>query len=168
MPSIDGEFMFSIVTPVYRTEEYVPLLLEEFELIRQAVKARFDEEIEVVFVVDGSPDNSLEKLSELLPGVGYKSQLIELSRNFGSFAAIRTGLHAAQGKNFAVIAADLQEPPSLLIDFMTVLNSGDADIVVGKRIARNDPWGSQVSSSLFWALYRKLVMPQMTVGTAQG
>ena len=63
-----------------------------------------------------------------------------------------------------MIAADLQEPPNLLIDFLAVLNNGEADIVVGKRVARNDPWSSQVSSNLFWTFYRKLVMPQMTVG----
>ena len=55
--------MFSIVTPVYKTEEFIPLLLEEFERIQQLVKSRFDEDIEVIFVVDGSPDDSLEKLA---------------------------------------------------------------------------------------------------------
>ena len=55
----------------------------------QRIAAILDGELEVVFVVDGSPDRSYPILRERLPAIGFASQLICLSRNFGSFAAIQ-------------------------------------------------------------------------------
>src|SRR3712207_1610736 len=134
-----GDPMFSVIIPVYKTAEFIPLLIHELEKLAMACRWEHGEELEAVFVVDGSPDESLAELSRVLPGVGFASQLIEHSRNFGSFAAIRTGLAAANGPYFAVIAADLQEPPGLLLDFLRELCSGMADVVVGRRKTRHDP-----------------------------
>ena len=69
--------------------------------------------LEVVFVVDGSPDRSLPILLDALPQSGLNAKVIEMSRNFGAFAAIRAGLVEASGPYFAVMVADLQEPPEL-------------------------------------------------------
>ena len=95
----------SLVIPVYRNEENISDLLQAL-----AELARNIEAFEVVFVVDGSPDCSMSLLSERLPAMPFAWQLIELSRNFGSFAAIRQGLALARGEFIAVMAADLQEP----------------------------------------------------------
>jgi hypothetical protein len=85
-------------------------------------------------------------------------------RNFGSFAAIRTGLQAGQGEFFAVIAADLQEPPSLLLQFLDALLQTEADVIVGVREARDDPAASRVAANIFWRLYRRFVNPDMPEG----
>jgi glycosyltransferase involved in cell wall biosynthesis len=87
-----------------------------------------------------------------------RTQLLSLSRNFGSFAAIAAGLERARGNCLAVMAADLQEPPELIIQFFEVLGAGRADIVFGVRAGRSDPWLSEIASNLFWFLYRKLVV----------
>ena len=79
--------------------------------------ARSVDGFEAVLVVDGSPDRSEAILRAALPDAGFSSQLVILSRNFGSFAAIREGLRFARGDFFSVMAADLQEPPSLAVDF---------------------------------------------------
>ena len=102
----------SLIIPVFRNEENVSTLLAALEELAQKVQA-----LEVVFVVDGSPDRSAEALAKGLTRAGYAWQLIELSRNFGSFAAIRQGLALASGRYFAVMAADLQEPPCLIQRF---------------------------------------------------
>jgi glycosyltransferase involved in cell wall biosynthesis len=86
-----------------------------------------------------------------------------LSRNFGSFTAVRTGLAAARGNCIAVMAADLQEPPSLVTDFYRVLAEGN-DVAVGTRASRDDSLSQQVPSRLFWSLYRALVNPEMPPG----
>ncbi|HKJ35663.1 MAG TPA: glycosyltransferase, partial [Solirubrobacterales bacterium] len=96
-------------------------------------------------------------------GRSFSARLARHSRNFGSFAAIRTGLGAASGEYVAVMAADLQEPPSLIERFFEALEGGE-DIVVGTRTGRADPWPSRVSSRLFWALYRRFVWREMPVG----
>jgi glycosyltransferase involved in cell wall biosynthesis len=90
--------------------------------------------------------------------------LLSLSRNFGSFAAIAAGLERARGSSMAVMAADLQEPPELILQFFEVLDAGRADIVFGVRGRRSDPWLSEVASNIFWFLYRKLVIKDMPPG----
>jgi glycosyltransferase involved in cell wall biosynthesis len=118
----------------------------------------------VVFVVDGSPDNSFDILSEALQSFSLPAQLILHSRNFGSFAAIRSGMSHARGDNVAVMAADLQEPPELVVEFFRLLESDSADIVIGRREGRNDPTMTKVSSTMFWRIYRKYVFPDMPDG----
>jgi glycosyltransferase involved in cell wall biosynthesis len=87
-----------------------------------------------------------------------------LSRNFGSFSAIRIGLQKAAGPYFAVMAADLQEPPELILAFFDELAKDQADVVVGTRVSREDPFLSRVGSQLFWFFYRKLVQPELPPG----
>jgi hypothetical protein len=79
-----GVTEFSIVIPVYRNAENVAPLLERLGELMADLPA----DTEVVFVVDGSPDHSYDMLAAALPGVNFRSQLLQHSRNFGSFAAI--------------------------------------------------------------------------------
>lgn len=150
---------YSIVIPVYRNEDNIPELLKALQQLSSEWA-----ELEVVFVVDGSPDRSAEKLAEGLRQISFQWQLVELSRNFGSFAAIRQGLAIARGNYFAVIAADLQEPPELVNDFFRELSQNHCDLAVGVRVARGDPNLTRLSSVLYWRLYRLFVMPDIPVG----
>lgn len=152
--------MLSLVIPVYRNVESLPRLLHE---LWQLVPELHDE-LEVIFVVDGSPDGSLRFLQEQLPLWPVRTQLLELSRNFGSFAAIAAGLRKAEGEYIAVLAADLQEPPELMLEFHRVLKSGEADVVLGHRTGRADPWWSRALSNSFWRLYRRFVIRDMPKG----
>jgi len=152
--------MNSLIIPVYRNEGSIPDLLAA--LID--LSATLAHELEVVFVVDGSPDQSHALLCDALPRMPFHSQLIALSRNFGSFAAIYAGLGAATGANYAVMAADLQEPPELVGEFFHRLGNDSADVVVGTRDAREDPLLSRLGASGFWWLYRKLINPQIPAG----
>jgi polyisoprenyl-phosphate glycosyltransferase len=145
--------MYSIVIPVYKNEDSIGELLRCLQRIDEQLPGP----LEVVFVIDGSPDQSLQHLATMLPNVSFSSKVVILSRNFGSFAAIRVGLDKASAKYFAVMAADLQEPPELIIGFFQALAKDEADVVVGTRIAREDPLFSRWASQLFWFLYRKLV-----------
>lgn len=156
--------MFSVIIPVYRNAEFVPQLISEFSRISTVVKDRFGIDSEFVFVVDGSPDDSFALLEKGLARAPFPSQLLLHARNFGSFAAIRTGLRAARGDFFAVIAADLQEPPDLLVDFLEHLHADTSDIVVGVRQGRDDPAMSRMSANLFWTFYRTFVMKEIPAG----
>jgi len=152
--------MLSLVIPVYRNEQNLDRLLTELCKLEQ----RLPDGLEVVFVVDGSPDESLQILRDRLPTLSLRSQLISLSRNFGSFSAVLAGLGAGSGDQFAVLSADLQEPPELIVQFQEVLRNDVADIVFGHRIKRSDPWMSELSATLFWWIYRKWVIPDMPEG----
>jgi polyisoprenyl-phosphate glycosyltransferase len=155
-----SEPVLSLIIPVYKNEENLPRLLQELT----AFADRFPAELEVVFVVDGSPDASHEILRTSLAGVSFESQLLELSRNFGSFSAIRAGLQAGRGAYFGVLAADLQEPLGLMDEFYCILHAGEADVCFGHRVRRVDPWLSQFFSETFWALYRRFVIKDMPRG----
>lgn len=152
--------MLSLIVPVYRNEENLPDLLAAVAQLAAGEPEGF----ECVFVVDGSPDRSYEKLRGQLPLWPFESQLILLTRNFGSFAAIRAGLEAARGDCFAVMAADLQEPPELVQAMSRVLHAGDADVVVGLRNSRDDPALSRWLAKTYWGLYRRWVVKDMPPG----
>lgn len=156
--------MYSVIIPVYRNAEFVPQLISEFTRIHATVRDRFGIETEFVFVVDASPDDSFALLEETLPHAPFPSQLILHARNFGSFAAIRTGLRAAKGTYCAVIAADLQEPPDLLLDFLEKLIGEGVDIVIGVREGRDDPPMTRLSANLFWGFYRRFVIREIPPG----
>jgi len=152
--------MLSIVIPVYRNEANLERLIPALE----ATAAAAPEPVEIVFVVDGSPDRCLEILRARLPGAAFSSRLVSLSRNFGSFNAIRAGLEIGSGDCFAVLTADLQEPPELALKFLEILRRGDADVAFGVRARRADPLTDEAASRLFWAVYRRLVAPDLPPG----
>lgn len=151
---------FSVVVPVYNNAESIERLL----MVLGGVVDELAAPTEVVFVVDGSPDDSRARLESRLPGVAFPTQLVQHSRNFGSFAAIRTGLSRARGRYIGVMAADLQEPPELMVEFLRALASGVADVVVGRREGRADPALTRRTSALYWRTYRRFVIPEMPPG----
>lgn len=154
------EIRYSTVIPVYKNEDSIPRLFEALEELNSSL----GDTMEVVFVVDGSPDQSYAAIKHQMRSSGFPVQLVAHSRNFGSFAAIRTGLKAAKGEYFGVIAADLQEPISLLENFFGSLHSNECDVAVGRRESRKDAMLDSLFSNLFWWAYRKFVIPDMPRG----
>lgn len=153
--------MLSLIVPIYKNEPNLDRLLKELGQLNSQFG---NESLEVVFVVDGSPDRSLEILLDRAPQVFPQVQIAALSRNFGSFNAIAAGLKIGRGDYFAVLAADLQEPPSLVLEFLQVMRSGEADVVFGYRMARNDPWFGELASKVFWKIYRRFVIRDIPEG----
>ncbi|MEQ8034658.1 glycosyltransferase [Xanthomonas sp. WHRI 6106] len=151
---------YSVVIPVYKNEGSIPALLVALDALASDLEAP----LEVVFVVDGSPDASFALLEKSLPTATFQARLILLSRNFGAFAAIRCGLSEATGEYIGVMAADLQEPPSLMREFFSALSTRPLDVVFGRRIGRADPGLSKLASTLFWGAYRRLVQRDVPSG----
>lgn len=149
--------MLSLVIPVYNNAENLPRLFATLE----GLAAQLTTPVEIVFVTDGPTDGSLCALQAHLPAWLLPTQLVELSRNFGSFAAIQAGLAHGRGEYFAVLSADLQEPVELIVEFHEILAGGRADVVLGQRATRADQaW----TSSLFWRLYRRFAVPDTPEG----
>ena len=136
--------MYSLIIPVYKNEENIPALLDAIE----SINAELGGDVEAVFVVDGSPDRSFEILDDSLSDHSYASELILLARNFGSFSALRSGLEIATGPYYANMAADLQEPPELIVDMFQAVDRGGVDIALGIREKRSDPLTSRIASGL--------------------
>ena len=152
--------MLTLVIPVYRNQDSLPDLITAIEQL----SADLNGEMETVFVVDGSPDRCYEILRDELPRRPMTTKLVLLSRNFGSFAAIRAGLLHGSGERFAVMAADLQEPPAMVAEMDRMLRGNEVDVVVAVREARHDPLLSRLPAQIFWGLYRRYVVPEMPPG----
>jgi glycosyltransferase involved in cell wall biosynthesis len=142
----------SVVVPVYRNARSIAALVETVERIAEQVEG----ELEAIFVVDGSPDDSSERLVRALRGSRLRARVVEHSRNFGSFPAIRTGMGLARGSRIAVMSADLQEPPELVVDFLRRLADEDVDVLAGERASRDDR--GDLAAKVYWRLYRRFVV----------
>ncbi|MGH2854792.1 MAG: glycosyltransferase [Solirubrobacteraceae bacterium] len=142
----------SLVVPIYRNAASIVALVETVERIAEQVEG----ELEAIFVIDGSPDDSRKRLVGALQGSHLRARVVEHSRNFGSFPAIRTGMSLARGSRIAVMSADLQEPPELVIDFLRRLASESVDVLAGERASRNDR--GALASNVYWRLYRRFVV----------
>ncbi len=147
------EVTHSVVIPVYKNSGSIDQLLDSLTNLAESIEGY----LEVVFVVDGSPDDSILKLFARFPNSHFSLQILQLSRNFGSFAAIRIGLEVARGNFIAVIAADLQEPPELLRSFFDKLQNDSYDIVIGRRTARHDGLISSLAARSYWKFYTKII-----------
>lgn len=154
----------AVILPVFRNVESLPEVLLALEEIRAAVFAADGTFLEAVFVIDGSPDHSERYLRETLPLAAFPSRLLAHSRNFGSFAAVRSGMGCIEADQYAVMAADLQEPPGLIADFARELSKPPCEIVVGRRTSREDGLFATVCAESFWRLYRWLVNPDIPPG----
>ncbi len=152
-PVARTEHMYSVVIPVYRNEDEIRPLVEALKQTLPNVRVP----VEVIFVIDGLVDKSYNRLKDCLPAAEFETQILILSRNFGAFSAIRAGLEAAKGDRVAVISADLQEPPEILVRFFEELNDQNIDLAIGSRISREDPLRSRLFSSIFWFFYTKFV-----------
>ena len=151
---------FSLVIPVYNNFESLEILLTQVIEINKI----FKNQLEAIFVIDGSPDKSEEYLKQNLPKIKLRSKLVTLSRNFGSFPAILSGIEMSSGRYFAVMSADLQEPPEIIIKFFKVLSKNKSDVVLGVRESREDPLLTKIFANIFWFLYRKFINNDMPKG----
>ena len=124
----------SIVVPCYNEEESLHYFYEEMQKIvkEMSKKAKF----EFVFVNDGSKDKTLTILRELAKK-DNSVRYISFSRNFGKEAGMYAGLKAATGDYIATMDADLQDPPSLLIEMFDALETGEYDCCAAKQTSRN-------------------------------
>jgi len=99
----------SIIIPCFNEESSIPLFYDEIIAVLKFV----NEQIEFIFVDDGSKDNTLNILREL-GGKDSRVHYVSFSHNFGKEAAMLAGLQTAQGKYVVILDADLQHPPSMI------------------------------------------------------
>jgi len=118
----------SIIVPCYNEKESLPIFFEE----ANKILASLDYENEIIFVNDGSKDETLEILKNLARE-NSNVRFISFSRNFGKEAAMYAGFCNATGDYVAVMDADLQDPPALLPKMLEILETGEYDSVATRR-----------------------------------
>lgn len=142
--------MISIVVPCYNEEEAIPLFIEEIKKIEAVIKERYEEDVEYIFVDDGSKDNTSQIMKKYSETIKY----IILSRNFGKEGAMYAGLEAAKGDYVAVMDVDLQDPPELLLEMYECVKSGEYDCAAARRCTRE---GEPKIRSFFARQFYKLI-----------
>lgn len=149
---------YTVIIPIYGNSKTIPYLL----IALNKIYKDFPNHLEVIFVVDGNIENEYLILKEKLKDVKYKAQLICHSRNFGSFAAIRTGLELGSGNYFVYMSADLQESPRLITKmFQKLAAVNGCDVVVGNRLNRHDGTFNTICSNMYWKVYKWLIQKEM-------
>jgi glycosyltransferase involved in cell wall biosynthesis len=139
--------LLSLIVPVYNEEESIEIFLTRVEPFLERAGLRF----EIVFVNDGSRDNTLARLFDCSTH-DPRLRVVNLSRNFGKEAALTAGIDHARGDILIPMDIDLQDPPDLFIPFIERWRQG-YDIVYGVRSVRtSDSFSKRVSASWFyWA-----------------
>ncbi len=138
---------FSVVTTLYCSAPYID---DFYGRICDEV-GKITDNFELLFVNDGSPDDSLIKAVSLQEK-DNRVKVIDLSRNFGHHAAMMTGLEMARGSYVFLIDCDLEEEPELLGKFYSELQKTGADVVYGVQQKRKGDLFERVSGGLFWDL----------------
>ncbi len=141
----------SIIVPVYNEEQTLTEFMNRIESVRDKLTNRS----EIVFVNDGSKDNSTSIL-HLFSQRHNDIRVICLSRNFGHQTALIAGIHYAQGRSIVFIDSDLQDPPELIIDMYHRLKEG-YDIVAAQRKKRTGEGIFKIySANLFYTFLRSI------------
>ena len=141
----------SIVTTLYYSAPYI----EEFYRRVSAAAQQITPNYEIIFVDDGSPDNSLE-LALSLYAKDSRVRVIELSRNFGHHRAIITGLEITRGDLVFLLDSDLEEAPELLQQFHSEMQAKNADVVYGVQKSRRGGPFERITGDLFYTMFNAL------------
>lgn len=140
----------SIVIPVFNEEENLKPLFNELDPVLKSLEKSY----EIIFVDDGSNDNTLSLLKELHEKENHIT-IIRLKRNFGQTTALSAGFDYALGNIVVTLDADLQNDSKDIPKIIDELNEG-FDVVSGWRFQRKDPWSKKIISRIANYLRKKL------------
>lgn len=143
----------SVVTTLYKSKDFLDQFIAEIQTALSKIKCL---DYELVFVNDGSPDDSLKHLIDRKKEIP-QIKVLDLSRNFGHHYAIQAGLSYASGDYVFLIDNDLETPPSVLVDFYgEIVNDKSLNVVYGYQEVRKGMFLEKLSGTIFWILINKL------------
>lgn len=141
----------SIVIPVYNEQEIVPILYRRL----RATLSSLPESSEIIFVNDGSTDDTLKELA-LLHQEDQSVRVIDLSRNFGKEVAVTAGLDFANGDAVVVIDADLQDPPELIPELVSKWRDGFDNVYAVRQRRDGESWLKRMTAHFFYRTLRRI------------
>ncbi|NEQ38773.1 MAG: glycosyltransferase [Okeania sp. SIO3I5] len=141
---------YSVVIPIFNEEEIIPELWRRLSDVLDKINST----TEVIFINDGSVDNSFELLKEIsLKNPEVK--ILSFSRNFGHQCALSAGIDHANGKAVILMDGDLQDSPEAIISFSRLWQQG-YDVVYAIRKKRKEKWLKRLAFKSFYYIQRKL------------
>ena len=145
--------LISIIVPCYNEEEALPFFFQAAIPVMDDMEQKYHVEFELIFVNDGSKDNTLKVIKELKEK-DKRIKYISFSRNFGKEAAMYAGLENSSGELASLMDADLQDPPRLLDQMYCYIAEEGYDCVATRRVSRK---GEPKIRSLFARCFYKLI-----------
>ena len=152
--------MISIILPIYNEQEGLAAFVQSLE--NELTKLK--EDVEVIFINDGSTDNSLVLIKNYCDS-NNRYKYLDLSRNFGHQIAVTAGIDHALGNKIVLMDADGQDPPSVIHEMLAKMEEG-YDVVYAKRIKRQDEsFLKKMTASFFYKLLNKITSIDIPVDT---
>lgn len=156
------EIDYSIIIPVYYNEGSIE---KTFHVLnKEVILKNKNLTCELIFIDDGSKDNSFNEILDLKRKYPDLVKAIKFTRNFGQVSAIHAGYQYAKGKCLINISADLQDPPELINEMINYHFRDGYEIVIGSRESREDAYFKRKTSDIFYKLIKKLSFPDMPSG----
>ena len=146
---------YSVVIPIYNESDTIPELFSRIEKVLSGM----NESYEIIFVNDGSDDNSMDKIREIISRNGSVKAL-ELSRNFGLQTAYCAGLEHASGEAVIVMDGDLQDPPELIPQLVAKWKEGN-DVVYTVKTKRQENIFKRFAFATFYRILRSISTIEM-------
>lgn len=153
--------LISLIIPCYNEQDVIRTCHQH---IMTAV-APLDYKFEIIYVNDGSNDDTLKILEELFKEEG-QVRVLNLSRNFGKEAAMTAGLDHAKGAAIIILDADLQDPPELIPEMIRIWKEENADVVYGQRTSRlGETWFKKFTAAAFYKVINFISRVDIPVNT---
>ena len=153
-----GGKKISIVVPFLNEEQNVPVL---YERIVKSMNGQ-PEDWEILFIDDGSTDNSPRWVSEKARQDSHV-KLLRLSRNFGHQIAITAGLDHSHGDAVVIMDADLQDPPEVIPELVAKWREGFQVVYATRESREGETWPKKFLAALFYQLFRRLAKVDVPV-----
>ena len=153
--------LISVIVPCYNESEALSFFFDELDRV---VLSMSDYDFEAIYVDDGSKDTTLDILRDRAK-IDNKTRYISFSRNFGKEAGMLAGLRAAKGDYAVIMDADLQDPPSLLPQMMSLLKENKVDSVATRRGNRKgEPPVRSFFAKCFYGIVNKISKVKLVPG----
>lgn len=143
--------LISVVVPMYYEEKVVNECYNRLTTVLTTISLSY----EIIFVNDGSTDNTLPLL-ESLARSDSNVKVISFSRNFGHQVAVSAGIDYAKGDAIVIIDADLQDPPELIPDMITLWQQGYNVVYAKRKIRKGETFSKLITAKFFYRLLDKL------------
>lgn len=151
----------SIVVPCYNEENVIETFYEKLMEITDKISKKYD--YEVIFVDDGSKDETFSKMKDLREK-NNKIKIISFSRNFGKEAGIHAGLSNSTGELTVVMDADLQHPPEILLEMIKYIEEGYDTVATRRRNRKGEPIFKSFCARMFYKLINNFMEVKLEEG----
>ena len=154
--------VISIIVPCYNEASSLDAFIQEIFHTQASLPDVF---LEILFVNDGSADDTLVKLKDLVKQYPERVHYLSFSRNFGKEAAILAGLDHAEGEWVAIMDVDLQDPPHLLVEMFRLVKEEGHDVAAAIRSNREgEPRIRSFFATQFYKLYNRIAQVKLVEG----